>query len=416
MKKDRAMAKKKNLYVDILISGGGVPGLTFALLMAQLDLNVAVIDPHKPDTLKKTSLNGRTVALMNTSLNILKAAGLEKPEDLGNPLEVMRIFDDSIKNQEPQISDFEAFDLGIDQFGHNIPNDKLRAALFEMASNNKNIHILCPNALYDFEVEKNKVHARLEDETTIVADLIVGADGRNSTVRHIADIDVKKHEYGRSALTFLINHSQSHNNTSTEFHYPSGPMALVPLPGNQCSVVWVEETAHAEELTSMKKSDIEEVFQEKTHDVLGTCNIEGDIKSWPLCQIKAKKLTAPHVALIAEAAHVMSPITAQGLNLSLRDVASLAEVLSDHARSGIALSDAAVLRTYEKRRSIDMNSRMGGVDAMMRLVSNDILPLKSLRRGGFRILDRVEPLKRFAMQNGLAPQLDQGRLMTGGKL
>ncbi|MFP4314567.1 MAG: FAD-dependent monooxygenase, partial [Alphaproteobacteria bacterium] len=341
------MAKNKNFYADILISGAGTPGLCLSLLLSQLGLKIALIDPHKPQTLDDTPLNGRTVALMNSSLNVVKAAGLENPQDLGNPLEIMRIFDDSITGKEPQITEFEAFDIALDQFGYNIPNDRLRAALYELAENNKNIHLLCPQKLYDYKIEKNKVKVRLEDESIVTADLIIGADGRHSLVRTIAGIEIKKHEYGRSALTFLINHSKSHNNTSTEFHYPAGPLALVPLQGNQSSVVWVEKSERAEELCRIKKQDLEAVFQDKTHDILGACNIEGGVQSWPLCQIKAQSLTAPHVALIAEAAHVMSPITAQGLNLSLRDVAALAEVISDHARNGIALYDHALLKTYE---------------------------------------------------------------------
>lgn len=410
------MSNNKNLYVDILVSGGGVPGLTFALLMAELGLKIAIIDPHKPKSLEDTPLSSRTIALMNSSLNVIKAAGFSDVEELGAPLEVMRIYDDSIAGEDEQITEFEAFDIGLDQFGFNIPNDRLRAALFEQAEAHKDIHMLCPAALYDYKIEKNKVHARLEDETEITADLIIGADGRGSMVRNIAGIDTRKHDYKRSALTFLINHSKSHQNVSTEFHYPSGPLALVPLKGNQCSVVWVEKTTRAEELTKIKKQELEAIFQDKTHDILGACNIEGAVQSWPLCQIKAKVLTAPHVALIAEAAHVMSPITAQGLNLSLRDVAALAEVLSDHARSGLALYDPIALKAYEKRRSLDLSTRMGGVDAMMRLVSNDVLPIKAARRRGFKILDNISPLKRFAMQHGLSPTLDQGRLMAGEKL
>jgi len=132
--------------------------------------------------------------------------------------------------------------------------------------------------------------------------------------------------------------------------------------------------------------------------------------------IKAKSLTAPGTALIAEAAHVLSPITAQGLNLSLRDVAALAEILADGARAGLSLNDASLLKQYERRRSLDMQTRTAGVDGMMRLVSNDLLPIKTIRRAGFRLMDNILPLKQFAMKHGLAPTIDQGRLAQGGTL
>jgi len=410
------MAKTKNSTADIIVSGGGIAGLGFALLMADLGLDIHLIDPSAPQPLKDTNPSGRTIALMHSSLNIIKAAGLNEPEKFGAPLKTMRIIDNSIAGQREQVSDFESIDIGMDAYGYNIPNSMLRSALYELAQEHKHISLHVPQKLNDFRIEGNGVLARLDNGTEISAPLIVGADGRKSLVRAIAGIDVSEKNYSQSAMTFIINHSKSHQNIATEFHRPSGPLALVPMQGNQCSVVWVEKTEKANELVKIKKQDFESVLQDAIGDTLGTINLETGPAAWPLCSIKAKSLIAPHVALIAEAAHVMSPITAQGLNLSLRDVAALAEVLADGARAGLALSDPALLKKYEKRRSLDLNSRVNGVDGMMRLVSNDILPLKSLRRGGFKLLDALPPLKQFAMTQGLAPPNDRGRLASGEKL
>lgn len=407
------MAKTKNSTADIIISGGGIAGLTFALLMANLGLDIHLIDPSAPPPLKDANPSGRTVALMQSSLNIIKAAGLDTPEKFGAPLKTMRIIDNSIAGQPEQISDFESSDIGMEAYGYNIPNSLLRSALYELTQDHKNITLHVPQKLHDYSVENEHVTARLENETQITAPLIVGADGRKSLVRTLAGIDTAEKNYGQSAMTFIINHSKSHQNIATEFHRPSGPLALVPMQGNQCSVVWVEKTPRAEELVKIKKQDFEAVLQDAIGDILGTVNLETGPAAWPLCSIKAKSLTACNVALIAEAAHVMSPITAQGLNLSLRDVAALAEVLADGARAGLALSDATLLKKYEKRRRLDLNSRIYGVDGMMRLVSNDILPLKGLRRGGFKLLDALPPLKQLAMTQGLAPPADKGRLANG---
>lgn len=407
------MAKTKNSTADIIISGGGIAGLTFALLMADLGLDIHVIDPGAPPPLKDASPSGRTIALMQSSLNIIKAAGLNNPEQFGAPLKTMRIIDNSIAGQKEQVSDFESRDIGMDAYGYNIPNNMLRSALYELALAHKNITLHVPQKLHDFSITGNNILARLEDKTEITAPLIVGADGRKSLVRSIAGIEATEKNYDQSAMTFIINHSKSHQHIATEFHHPSGPLALVPMQGNQCSVVWVEKTSRADELVKIKKQDFETVLQDAIGDTLGTVNLETGPAAWPLCSIKAKTLTAPNVALIAEAAHVMSPITAQGLNLSLRDVAALAETLADGARAGLALNDPALLKIYEKRRRLDLNSRVYGVDGMMRLVSNDILPLKSLRRGGFKLLDALPPLKNFAMTQGLAPPADKGRLASG---
>ena len=223
-------------------------------------------------------------------------------------------------------------------------------------------------------------------------------------------------KYDQSAITCLINHSRSHSNTSTEFHRENGPMALVPLPGNQSSVVWVEKTETAQDLIKLKKQDFEQTLQDKTQDILGGITLEVGPECWPLCSIQAESLTASRVALIAEAAHVMSPITAQGLNLSLRDVAALAESIVDAARLGLDIGSQSVLRTYEKRRRIDIETRVFGVDTMNHVVSTDILGLKRLRRAGLKSLDTLYPLKTLAMQVGLAPRIDQSRLAKGDSL
>lgn len=410
------MANSKNIKVDLVISGGGIAGLSLALLMAGIGLDVHVIDPVDPTKLTAPKPSGRTVALMNSSLNILRGAGLKTPEQLGTPLRVMRIIDKSIASKDEQISDFEAADIGLEQFAHNIPNSVLHHALFDLAKSHKSITLHCPAKLEHYIIENGQCVVTLDNGKTLTTPLLVGADGRKSAVRTLAGIKADERNYGQSAMTFIINHSRTHNNTATEFHYPSGPLALVPLQGNQSSVVWVEKTAKAEELIRLKKQELESIFNDKTDGILGGATLETGVESWPLCSIKAQKLTAPHVALIAEAAHVMSPITAQGLNLSLRDVAALAEVLADGARAGLSLGDPVLLAHYERRRSLDYQTRTLGVDGMMRLVSNDILPLQAARRTGFKVLDAIAPLKHFAMRHGLAPTLDQGRLALGERL
>lgn len=412
-----AQSKNQTNHFDIIISGGGVAGLTFGLLMADLGLDIAIIEPYPPKPLAKTEAGGRTVALMQSSLNILKAVGAEEfYKNHGAPLQTMRIVDDSIPYKQPQSSDFNACDIDMDHYGYNIPNSLLRAFLYEKAKMHKQIKIFKESKLHDYTTNDATASVRLHDDTTLTSQLIIGADGRNSRVRELAGIETWKRDYNQSAITFLIAHERDHNNIATEFHRPSGPLALVPLPNNCSSVVWVEKSNKCDALLSLNYQKFSTEFHRLTNNILGDIELKTDPKCWPLITIKAKSLTAPNMALIAEAAHVMSPITAQGLNLSLRDVASLAEVLSDGARSGIALNDPALLKRYEQRRCLDLNSRVHGVDSMMRLVSQDTLPIKSVRRAGFKALDLTPPLKRFAMHQGLAPPVDLGRLARGESL
>lgn len=410
------MSKTQKYRAEILIVGGGAAGITLALLLARVGVKAHLIEPFPPKPLEDTAISSRTVALMQSSLNILDAAGQSDfCKEHGTIMEVMRVIDDSIAGQEPVVSEFDAFDIGHPFFSMNIPNDLLRAKLYEDAQAHKNITI--HNAkLEDYAVHDAHVQARLENGDEIIAPLIVGADGRGSLVRKIAGIKSKKTQYGQSAITCIINHSRGHENSSTEFHREGGPFALVPLKGNQSSVVWVEKTEKADEILKLPKDAFEATLQKQTNDILGGITLETNPQSWPLCAIKAKELTAKRVALIAEAAHVMSPITAQGLNLSLRDVAALAETLVDHLRVGGDIGSGAVLREYERRRALDIDTRTFGVDALNRLVRNQRAPVKDFRRIGLKTLNKFSPLKMMAMQHGLAPTLDQGRLASGGKL
>jgi len=400
---------------DIIISGAGAAGLSLSVLLARAGLSVAVIDPADKKALSDDSLSGRTVALMNSSLNILRATGVwPSLEDISNPLKTMTLID--ISRGAPVEEAFDAYDLGEEQYGFNIPNNALRAALFKAANAEKNITLHLGRKLADYAIDVNRVSVTLDNEKTLNAALLVGADGRNSKVREIAGIQAPQKQYGQSAITCVINHSKSHNDTSTEFHRAQGPLALVPLPGNQSSIVWVNKTEHADDIMRLSGDDFVDALHDEVGDILGGMTLEIEPQCWPLCSIKAKALAAERVALVAEAAHVMSPITAQGLNLSLRDVAALAEGIIDAARVGQDIGSTVTLETYEKRRRVDVETRSLGVDGMMRIVSNDIPAIKAARHAGLKTLGSVPPLKRFAMRVGLAPALDEGRLAKGEAL
>ena len=399
---------------DILIIGGGNAGLCLGALLHQAGADILVIDPRPAPKLKDIKPSGRTVALMETSINILKGTGIwDKLESHACPLKTMRIIDDSMASRDPLEAAFHAEDIGLEQYGFNIPNGILQATLAETLPKK---NYLTPKTLHDYSHEGTHVIARFDDGDEIKAKIIIGADGRGSVVRACAGIEASKRHYDQAAITCLINHSNAHQNIATEFHRPAGPLAFVPMNGNQSSVVWVETKAKAEELLKLKKQEFEHALQDASQDTLGGITLETGPQSWPLCSIKAKTLTAPRTALIAEAAHVMSPITAQGLNLSLRDIAALAEVLVDGMRVGLDPGDPALLQKYEKRRSLDINTRVFGVDGMNRIVSQDIEGLKGLRRAGLKVVHGLPGIKETAMRIGLAPQIDLGRLAQGEAL
>ncbi|MFK7839035.1 MAG: FAD-dependent monooxygenase [Bdellovibrionales bacterium] len=412
------MAKKQTeTYADIIISGAGAAGLTLAVLLGKAGLKVCVIDPADAKTLSNDTKTGRTVALMNASLNILREAEVwPRLESISNPLSVMQLIDVSLRKSDPVIEPFEASDIGEKHYGFNVPNGPLRAALYEAALLDANVTLFLEQSLNDYTVQGHQVHVTTTNGALIKAQLLCGADGRNSAVREIAGIGVDKRSYEQSAITCVVNHSKSHNDTSSEFHREHGPLAVVPLPGNQSSVVWVNKTNRADEIMAMADNDFEQTLVDETQNILGAMSLEVKPQCWPLSSIKAKSLVAERVALVAEAAHVMSPITAQGLNLSLRDVAALAEIVIDGARVGQDIGNPVTLQNYEKRRHFDIETRVFGVDTMNRVVSQDIDGIKNLRHIGLKTLGYLPPLKRFAMRVGLAPAIDAGRLSRGEAL
>jgi 2-octaprenyl-6-methoxyphenol hydroxylase len=407
----------QHFETDITIIGGGIAGLALAALLGRAGIGVHLVDISAPGSMTEVKPSGRTIALMESSLNIIKATGAWNAiADHAGALRTMRIIDDSRPGEEKIESEFPAADIGLEQFGFNIPNALLRASLYETVQKIKNIKLHVPATLKNYEAQDGFVIATLEDGTQIQSRLLVGADGRNSAVRNIAGIKIWDKKYNQSAITCLINHSQSHNSTSTEFHRPSGPMAFVPLPGNQSSVVWVEKTERAEELLRLTKNEFTQTLQDASNNILGGLTLETGPECWPLSSLKAKEITGPRMALIAEAAHVMSPITAQGLNLSLRDVAALAEIIVDAMRTGLDPGAKPILDKFRKRRQIDINTRVFGVDSMNRIVSTDMDILKGARRFGLKTIDVFPALKNIAMQTGLAPQIDKSRLARGEKL
>ena len=398
-----------------LIVGGGMAGLSLGLLLARVGLDTVLVDTDKVQKLADVTPSSRTVALMAPSINVLKACGIwEAIEHHATPMRAMRLIDDN--GQPPVRVTFHATEAGLDAFGYNIPNDMLRAVLAEAVQRQANLTYFAPARLRDYAVHANGVKATLDDGTTIEADLIIGCDGRKSIVRETANIQSRTHDYGQMAMTCLISHSKTHENTSTEHHRSGGPFTFVPMTGKQSSVVWVEKTEDAKAFMAMSKHALERALQDRSNGLLGEIKLEGALQGWPLMLLQAEEITAPRVAIAAEAAHVLSPIGAQGLNLSLRDVAALAETLVDAARLGEDIGGELVLKRYEKRRSLDLETRVRGVDLYNRAVGNDIGFIASLRRFGLLSLDKFPILKTLAIHQGLLPALDHGRLLKGQSL
>ncbi|MEM8833960.1 MAG: FAD-dependent monooxygenase [Pseudomonadota bacterium] len=396
------------MKTKVLIAGGGIAGLALALKLGESGIPCIVIDPQKPQKYDFKQHGGRTAALMGESIELLSDLGLwDIITQETAPLETMRIIDDSSSRADPVQIDFKARDEGINNFGHNVPNCYLRSLLFEQCKKQKNVTLLVPSKLEKFDVLPNKVIAVLDNGKKIEASLLVGGDGRNSLVRRSAHIDIDEIDYKQMAITCLISHEKEHGNISVEHHRPGGPFTLVPMPtknGKQySSVVWVEDTDDAQSFIALDKESFDTTLQQKTNNIWGSIAVESAPEAWPLKALLAKEIIADRVALIAEAGHAMSPIGAQGLNLSLRDVSALAKIIIDTIQLGGDIGSEITLKQYERARRLDWQTRFHGVDQYNKIVSNNVVLLRGIRRAGLKTIKTIPAFKNLAVKIGLRP-------------
>lgn len=395
------------MKTEVLIIGGGIPGLTLAVLLGQAGLEVAIVDTEKLQVSGTDIMASRTVALMDGSIRTIQKTGIwEAIKDKACPLKTMKLVDDSSKNLDVLEVEFHASEIGLEAFGRNIPHSAIRAALVEKISALNNITLIAPARLASYRIEGMRVHATLDTGKEIEAALIIGADGRNSVTREQAGIKADMRESGQSAITCLISHTKPHNFTSTEHHRTGGPFTIVPMPDREgkhlSAIVWMERETDVQKFLALDKASFTQALQDRSRNSIGTITLESAPVSWPIITLKARNFTAPRCAIVAEAAHVISPIGAQGLNLSLRDVAGLADVIIEAALVGQDIGSTVTLDRYEKIRRFDINTRVYGVDAFNRIVGNNLSSLRGLRRLGLKTLQNSPLLRNFIMQEGLS--------------
>jgi 2-octaprenyl-6-methoxyphenol hydroxylase len=235
----------------------------------------------------------------------------------------------------------------------------------------------------------------------LTASLVVAADGRDSAVRRAVGIAATTSDYPQAAFTTVLSHTAEHDSTSTEFHTRSGPFTLVPLPGRRSSLVWVTQPRHAERLRALDDHDLAQAIGMRARPLLGDIRIDGPRGAVPLRMMSVERLHADHVALVGEAAHVLPPIGAQGLNLGLADVACLARLIQDARASGEDIGSASVLQAYDRERRGDIRARSFAVDGLNRALLSPPGPVDALRGAGLGLLSRVAPLRRAVMRAGL---------------
>ena len=390
-----------------IVVGGGPAGMTAAITLASAGLVTVLAGkrPARPDH--------RTTALFAGSVTALETLGvwpLCAPQ--AAPLKTMRIVDDTGRLWRAPEVKFDADEIGLDAFGYNIENFHLVAALEERASALPSLRLI-EDEVRSVTPGNDTVTVTLGNGAEVSAPLLIAADGRRSLCRTAARIAVDERDYKQVAVTACLKHTRPHRDTSTEFHTSSGPFTLVPLPGLRSSLVWVLDPAQAEVIAALDDAELAAEIERASHSILGKITIEPGRGVFPLSVATAKRFGDRRIALVGEAAHVIPPIGAQGLNLGLRDAASIGELAVAAHRDGRDIGGNDVLDAYEKMRRADVGTRTLAIDLLNRTLLTDLLPVQGMRGLGLYMIDRIGPLRRAVMREGVQPAAAQPRLMRG---
>ena len=395
---------------EVVVVGGGPVGLTAAIALASAGVETALI------AVPAAATDNRTTALLASSVTALETLGVwDRCADQAAPLRRMRLVDDTARLlRAPEVC-FDAAEIGLPAFGYNIENRHLVAALESRARDIPALTFIAAKA-EDVAAGEADVSVGLSTGGRITAKLAIGADGRHSLCRSAAGIEIESRRYPQTALTFNLAHARPHHDTSTEFHTESGPFTLVPLPGSRSSLVFVVDPADAPRLAALPDADLATELERRSHSLLGKIAIESGRGVFPLTAEVARRFGQHRIALVGEAAHVMPPIGAQGLNLGLRDAATIGDLVVAARRDGGDVGAPELTARYEHMRRADVTSRSLAVDLLNRSLLSDFLPLQGARGFGLYLLDRIGPLRRAVMREGVAPAASQPRLMRGEAL
>lgn len=397
---------------DILISGGGVAGLSAACAFGAAGFRVICVDPAAPVTeADAENADLRTTAFLQPSIPVLEAAGLWKRlEPHAAALQIMRIIDAGGPEPEARLTkDFDASDISDAPFGWNLPNWLLRREMIARLAELPAVSFRPGTGFARMLTRQAEALVTLSDGSQVSARLVIGADGRNSPVRDALGIAAKTIRYGQKALAFAVAHDIPHRNVSTEVHRKGGPFTLVPLPDRDgrpaSAVVWMETGPEIARLVALPVPEFETEMTARSAGILGPLTLITRRSVWPIISQIADRLSGPRTVLIAEAAHVVPPIGAQGLNMSLADLRALLDLAERHRDDP---GQALVTDSFHRQRHLEVQARVTGIDLLNRASMAEAPILRDLRAKALDALYSARPIRRILMRAGLGVGRDQG--------
>ncbi|SDI72661.1 FAD-dependent monooxygenase [Aliiruegeria lutimaris] len=393
-------------HTDILIAGGGIAGLTAALAFGRAGFRTVLVSPEPPVT--EGNADGsdlRSTAFLQPAKNLFEQIGLlDDLAETATPLNILRVVD--TVNWPPQIRDsreFLATDMGEQSFGWNLMNWRVLQGLARVLKAQENVDLRFGTSFVSMVARDSGAIVRLSNGDSVAAKLVIAADGRNSAVREAAGIGVKTTRYGQKTLAFVVSHPKPHANVSTEIYNQGGPFTLVPLQdlnGQPASaVVWMNRGPRAEELAAMEKTAFEARMSERSCYILGPLHLKSERRLWPIISQRAERLSAARVAIMAEAAHVIPPIGAQGLNTSLNDLILLRDLALMAGHDG--LGGERMLKEYDRKRSADIRKRVQAIDLFNRVTRSPHPQVQNLRLTGMKAAHDLTALRHAIMRAGM---------------
>lgn len=385
---------------DIIIAGAGAAGLITALALAPRYKGITIIGPHD------VARNGRTVALFEASIHILKKMDIwPLLAPLASPLKTIRFVDATQSLISVPDIDLHADEIDLPAFGYNIENAALVDCLLAHIKDKTTIEHKA-SVLSDIQIQHDRIGVRTAEGEHLNAALLIGADGKNSFVRKKAGIGVQHWSYPQHAITALLTHEKPHGDMSVEFHTAQGPCTLVPMRDDdmgrhRSSLVWLMSKDMADRRLALSQERLLGELERQVKRIYGTMDFISPRGNFPMAGGKLDRLYGPRIALVADAGHFFPPIGAQGLNLGVRDIATLAATLD--SRDGQDAGDPALLRAYHDARKGDIALRTFGVDMLNRSLLFDTPLADGMRALGLMALAKIGPLRRRIMREGVMP-------------
>jgi len=405
------MAKNsRTIKSDVLISGAGVVGMTLAYSLASHGVHVSIVDTLDVEKSLNNEFDGRSYAISYAPYVMLKTIGLwDKIGVEAQPIKEIHVTDGDC----PVFLHFDQKELGDGPLGQMVEVRHIRAGLYDAIKDHKNITLMSPDSISAVENHADHTYVEFKSGKTLKTSLVIGAEGRGSTLRTQNDIKVRVWDYKQTGIVTTVEHELDHQGIAHEKFFASGPFAILPLKGNQSSIVWCEPPDLAKTIMGLSERSFNAELTKKFGTFLGEVKSLGERWSYPLTMQLADQYTATRFCLIGDAVHGIHPIAGQGFNLGLRDIAALSEVLVDAHKLGGDFGSELVLERYVDWRRTDNNILALSMDGLTRLFSNDNAVISFARRAGLAAVEEMPEVKKFFMKHargtvGKLPKLLKG--------